>query len=457
MTATYYSYDFADQVQPVELDSYYWLNGQRLSRAFCRALRASLADLLDIVMAVYAADRRSPRSFKGAAAGHRRISVRIGVRNPGLWSAGGMAERLHDLLYWLSEDEWSLHFVQRLAAPSAAESENFLFQMPPRDPVTVSLFSGGLDSLAGLAAHAPEGSGGSRVLVSGYTNNRLRHQQRAQVDLVRAAWGHSEAFEHTPEVHHVAVPFGIRKPIGHQEEKSQRTRSLVFLTLGVVTALQGGADTLWVYENGVGALNLPMNETQLGMDNSRGVHPRSLVLAEDLVSMALEQSVRIRNPFLFSTKAQMCKALTDSGFADAVSYTVSCDGFPQRMHNQPSQCGRCTSCILRRQSLQASGLAQHDQGYRYDVLRPQTIRDECHLYDFEAMRGQVHKIGRCLATDDPWRSLCASFPELARTHAELVVRGGLGDRTSIGDGMVDLYRSYAWEWGWSIDALIQAA
>ena len=457
MTATYYSYDFADQVQPVELDSYYWLNGQRLSRAFCRALHAKLADLLDIVMAVYAADRRSPRSFKGAAAGHRRISVRIGVRNPGLWSAAGMAERLHDLLYWLSEDEWSPHFVQRLAAPSAAESENFLFQMPPRGPVTVSLFSGGLDSLAGLAAHAPEGFGGSRVLVSGYTNNRLRHQQRSQVDLVRAAWGHSEAFEHTAEVHHVAVPFGIRKPIGHQEEKSQRTRSLVFLTLGVVTALQGGADTLWVYENGVGALNLPMNETQLGMDNSRGVHPRTLVLAEDLVSMALEQSVRIRNPFLFSTKAQMCKALTDSGFADAVSFTVSCDGFPQRMHNQPSQCGRCTSCILRRQSLQASGLAQHDQGYRYDVLRPQTIRGKCHLYDFEAMRGQVHKIGRCLATDDPWRSLCASFPELARTHAELVARGGLGDRTSIGDGMVDLYRNYAWEWGWSIDALIQAA
>ena len=457
MTATHYSYDFADQVQPVELDSYYWLNGQRLSRAFCRALRASLADLLDVVMAVYAADRRSTRNFKGAAAGHRRISVRIGVRNPELWSAAEMVERLQDLLYWLSEDEWSLHFVQRLAAPSPAESENFLFQMAPRDPVTVSLFSGGLDSLAGLASHAPEGSGGSRVLVSGYTNNRLRHQQRSQVDLVRAAWGHAESFEHTPEVHHVAVPFGIRKPVGHQEEKSQRTRSLVFLTLGVVTALQGGADTLWVYENGVGALNLPMNETQLGVDNSRGVHPRSLVLAEDLISMALEQPVRIRNPFLFSTKAQMCKALTDCGFADAISYTVSCDGFPQRMHNQPSQCGRCTSCILRRQSLQASGLARHDHGYRYDVLRPQTIRDERHLYDFEAMRGQVHKIGRCLATEDPWRSLCASFPELARTHAELVVREGFGDRECFGDRMVDLYRSYAWEWGWSIDALIQAA
>ena len=80
----------------MELDSYYWLNGQRLSRAFCRALRASLADLLDVVMAVYAADRRSPRNFKGAAAGHRRISARIGVRNPGLWSAAEVVEKLQE-------------------------------------------------------------------------------------------------------------------------------------------------------------------------------------------------------------------------------------------------------------------------------------------------------------------------------------------------------------------------
>ena len=48
------SFDFTGNVQPVELEPIYWLDGQRLSRAFCQALPASLADLLDIVMAVYA-------------------------------------------------------------------------------------------------------------------------------------------------------------------------------------------------------------------------------------------------------------------------------------------------------------------------------------------------------------------------------------------------------------------
>ena len=130
---------------------------------------------------------------------------------------------------------------------------------------------------------------------------------------------------------HVAVPFGIRKPRGYREEPSQRTRALVFLVLGIATALQAGTDTLWVYENGIGALNLPLNETQLGIDNYRGVHPRFLMLAQDFLSLALDQPMHIRNPFQFSTKAQMCKSLVGSGIAEAVSHTVSCDGFPQRI------------------------------------------------------------------------------------------------------------------------------
>ena len=457
MSPTLYSYDFTADVQPVELDSFYWLDGQRLSRAFCRALPANLADLLDVVMALYAADRRSRRDFRGAAAGQRSISVRVGVRNPGLWATTGVAHQLEELLHWLTEDEWFFEFPTRHSVPSSAEFERFLFELPPDPPVTVSLFSGGLDSLAGLAARAQEDSGGSTVLVSGYTHSRLAHQQRLQVDLMRSGWWRDGLPKGPTQIRHVAVPFGIRKPLGHREEKGQRTRALVFLTLGAVTALQARTDTLWVYENGVGALNLPLNETQLGIDNYRGVHPRSLILAEDFFSLVLEQSVHIRNPFLFSTKAQMCKALTSSGFADAVSHTVSCDGFPQRVRNQHSQCGHCTSCILRRQSLQASGLEQYDRGYRYDVLSHGKTFREDYLYDLEAMCGQVHKINLCLASGDPWLSLCTSFPELARTHAQLVARRSVESHSELSDRFVELYRTYVWEWGWSIEALRRAA
>ena len=451
MTPTPHSFDYTENVHPVELEPVYWLDGQRLSRAFCHALPSGLADLLDIAMAVYAADRRSRRDYKRMASGQRGIYVRVGVRNPELWAGREIAFKLEELLYWMSGDEWSLEFAERQTAPSTAESDRFLFRLPPEPPVTVSLFSGGLDSLAGLVASSENVSARSRLLVSGYTHNRLAHQQRLQVEAIRSSWRSEGLFNEAACLRHVAVPFGIRKPHGYREEPSQRTRALVFLVLGVVTALQADTDALWVYENGVGALNLPLNETQLGIDNYRGVHPRSLILAQEFLSLALNRSIHIRNPFLFATKAQMCKPLASSRIANAVSHTVSCDGFPQRLRNQPSQCGRCTSCILRRQSLKASGLERFDRGYRYDVLNSQAKLAGRHLYDLEAMRGQVHKIGQCLDSENPWLSLCASFPELARTHAELVSRNLTSKSEKISRLFVELYRKFVWEWGWFIE------
>ena len=56
-------------------------------------------------------------------------------------------ERLQLLLYWLTQDEWSLIFQTRKPRPRLAELEQFLFADPAEAPATVSLFSGGLDSL----------------------------------------------------------------------------------------------------------------------------------------------------------------------------------------------------------------------------------------------------------------------------------------------------------------------
>ena len=78
------------------------------------------------------------------------------------------------------------------------------------------------------------------------------------------------------DVWHVQLPFGINAEGRGQEDKGQRTRALLFLALGIATVLQAEADTLWVFENGVGALNLPLNATQLGVDNYRGVHPKPI-------------------------------------------------------------------------------------------------------------------------------------------------------------------------------------
>ena len=154
MSRSDYEHNFANHTGSVARSGSYWINSERLSRTFCRPLSSGMADLLDVVMSVYAADRMSPRDFKGTATGQRNIRVQVGVRNPRFWNSVEMTEHLQNLLYWLSEDEWSFQFIKRESDPSLAESKRFLFPLPPDQPVTVSLFSGGLDSIAGFANHS---------------------------------------------------------------------------------------------------------------------------------------------------------------------------------------------------------------------------------------------------------------------------------------------------------------
>ena len=77
MSATPYSYDFNVHNRAVGLESTCWLNSRRLSHPFGQMLPASAADLLDLALAIYAADRSSPRDFKRGHTGQRRIDVRV--------------------------------------------------------------------------------------------------------------------------------------------------------------------------------------------------------------------------------------------------------------------------------------------------------------------------------------------------------------------------------------------
>ena len=301
MNLKQYEYDFTDHAQPVGLGDNFWIKGEPMALAFCHAIPERMADLLEVAMSVYAADRRSLRDYGGPNTGHRRIHIRLGVRDPGLWSRPDMDDQLSDYLCWLSDDDWSFDFVKRDAPSTAAESDQFLFSLPPEHPARVSLFSGGLDSLAGLAYHANEDPVASYILVSGWTNDRLADKQRRQVSLLKTVWRNSPVQGHSPEMRHVAVPFGIDGVKGTREEKSQRTRAFAFLAFGVATALQARLNTLWVYENGIGAMNLPLNAAQIGVDNYRGVHPRSLKMAEGLFNLPWN------NRFTFKTDSSFIR------------------------------------------------------------------------------------------------------------------------------------------------------
>lgn len=230
-------------------------------------------------------------------------------------------------------------------------------------------------------------------------------------------------------------------------ERSQRARGFLFHSLGLVGALMAGASEVLVYENGVGSINLPLSEAQLGAQSTRATHPVALYRLERFFCSLLGQRIHLRLPFLFLTKGQMCEKLRESPFRSLALQTISCDGFPQRQKG-PEQCGVCTSCLLRRESLWAAGFGEDRREglYRHDVLGDVSAIPGDNLAPLWDMLSQVSRLERALFSATPWQSLAIEFPELQEIRDTLTDWHGSYTRSSIEERLVDLYTQYCMEW-----------
>lgn len=362
--------------EPVDDDTRYFVDEQPLTEALSRYVSREQADLLDVAVAVYLADRLAKRtagSRKTPGEHHwqRTMHVRIPVRNLSRWHDAAMQEALRRALGFLTDDDWQIEFAQR--PPSAArvsEGVQFLFAEPIEQPARVALFSGGLDSLAGLArdleADRCDNASHTIVLVSANTNPRILPLQRCLIQELRQRTDRKIIW--------TVGQFGLRRRKRRQyeqEERTQRTRGFAFTALGAVAALACDASSLALYENGVGAINLPYTEWQLGAQSTRAMHPTFLAFMQRVVELACGKPLTLDLRALTNTKGELCQALAASQLVALSARTISCDGFPQRTEGA-KQCGTCTSCLFRRQALLVAGVADDERsefGYRTDVYR----------------------------------------------------------------------------------------
>ena len=440
-----HSHDSNKGIGESTLATEFYVNDETISNSFGCALAPLYADWTDVALAVYLADRLSPRR-DAKKPGHgfqwaRCIQLKIPVRLPEVWTQPAVGDALAKALRFFTDDDWDIEFQARRGRARISESQQFLFSSPLASPLRVALLSGGLDSFAGAAGFLADLADHSFVFVSGVTNPRHWSAQRRQVRTLRGLSGR--------ELCHVAVPFGGRwrgRSRGQHEERSQRTRGFLFLTLGAVTALSAGTSELYIHENGVGAINLPYNATQVGTFNSRNVHPLSLLLMEELASALTGRSFVFQNPCLYTTKAQMCRHRAVHEIATHIHTTFSCDGFPIQSKGRP-QCGSCTSCLLRRVSLEAAGLSAYDPSSEYvrDLASPSFEATENQPYGLKAMEWQVRKISQRLRSSDPWHSLIAEFPSLQTIAIGVAIRIDGGEK-EVQRLLLQLYANYVSEW-----------
>jgi 7-cyano-7-deazaguanine synthase in queuosine biosynthesis len=433
----------AETDDSLSLPQEYFINDERISDSFCRILDPLFADWIDVALAVYLADRFALRRDRtkpyNSLQWGRIIHAKVSVRRPEIWTHPQVFDRLGKLLRFLTEDEWHLEFDPCPGQKRVSESNSFLFQMPSYERARVALFSGGLDSFAGAVQQLADFPDHSFVFVSGTTNARQQSGQEFQFCAITRALDRL--------IQHVVVPYGLKNTLyDRAEELSQRTRGFLFLSLGAITSLAAGARELYVYENGVGAINLPYDASQSIISNARAVNPIALLRMGDFITHLTGLPFRIENPFLYKTKAEMCRHPEVQRLAKYILQTFSCDGFPVRVKSKP-QCGICTSCLLRRHSLESAGLTAFDpaDAYLRDLLSTSFRGKARRLRALRAMEWQAQRIRMQLGKPDPWRALTLEFPLLRQVATEMCVLGG-ETQADVQAKLLKLYSTYVDEW-----------
>lgn len=391
-----------------------------------KAISPLLADLIDIAAAIHMADRFS----KSCGNMPRRILLRLPLRKQEVFNRSYIYKKLQDILYWFTEDNWFFDFLPYAEHGRSAQINTQLpLSQDTGYPTHVALWSGGLDSFAGVYQQLLREDTTHYTLFGTGSNNMIFHTQKHTAEAIE------KKFPKRTKL--VQLPFRLKDRNSRMKKSScARSRGFIFILLGAICACQEGQNTLYIYENGIGAINLPFRKSEVGLDHSRSVHPLSLYYMGELLSSILEKPFLFENPFLFWTKAQMCKEPLQAGLAKAVFSTISCD---RRHRKQPIQCGYCSSCILRRQSIAVHGISDQT-GYQImkETGRPRRPDDSTHYY---AMLEQVNTMRVLLSADDNWQRMSQYY----RSLVDIVEK--VGEHQAVTkDHILRLYQNYVCEW-----------
>ncbi len=302
------------------------------------------ADLLVLAAHVHAADTRLSRSSESQDAWTREIRLVVPVSDPVRWAAA--APILVRALNFLTGDRWVVGFRKRPKAfktivPAVPPS----LLPPPFDGV--SLFSGGLDSLIG-AIDTLERKG-TPLLVSHAGEGLVSKSQERCFDGLKAAYPGS-AFSRL----RVWMSFDAGLFDDVASEDTTRGRSFLFFSLGVTAgAALAGPFVLKVPENGLIALNVPLDRLRLGALSTRTTHPFYIARWNEML-VALGIAGRIENPYWDKTKGEMVAGCVNpSLLAKLAPASLSCSSPSKgRWTKQPQgHCGFCLPCLIRRASL----------------------------------------------------------------------------------------------------------
>jgi hypothetical protein len=340
-------------------------------------------DLVVLAALVNAGDTRVSRKLNAQDGWTREIDLYVPVSAAAAWTARtGLIE---SMLRFLSGDRWRVFFRDR------TKRTRTLAVAPKRlaiDGLTkVGLLSGGLDSLIGAVDLL---NGSERPLfVSHYWDSETAKAQAYILDRLENRFS-KEAFKSL----RVRLGFDKHHLATGETENTQRGRSFLFYSLATLAASAiVGRPTVDIPENGLIALNVPLDPLRFGALSTRTAHPHFIANMQRLID-ALALDVELNNPYRHMTKGEMVANCADKLFLQKiVANSMSCSSPAKARYKKlsPRHCGYCVPCLIRRASLEV-GLDGDDET----------------LYTVEDLKGHI------LASDQPEGEHVRSFQLMAK-------------------------------------------
>lgn len=324
-------------------------------------LSSRMMDLLRLASTIYMVDRMVKRNRRQSGKWARHLKCSLAVRDMDFWTSASVSELVKDSAEFVSGDQWEFDIV-----PDATEFE-YQWQRPlpgqfvgaPR----VCLYSGGLDSAAGLVRRLSEGTCRQIIPVT------IRHRTDLGSIVSEQIASIAQAFD--AEIRPVTVPFEMKTPkkVVGNEETSQRARAFLFISVGGVVASAAGSSVLEMYESGIGAINAPLLAGMEGSQATRSAHPTFLKMMSGLLAEVSGRSIDVQLPFQPLTKSEVVRSLSQKSLRDVAHASASCVAYPLRQASAKS-CGLCPACIFRRVALHEAGIEEPSSVYHFDLLDP---------------------------------------------------------------------------------------
>lgn len=326
-----------------------------------------ILDFLYIAAMVFCADRqvnRGERTSLSNDAWARSFEFHIPVLDINFWENESLQKALSDALCFMTGDR-SYSFVFEKSVLGLLPKEEYkqlaIFnketdRIGGSENVDVMLFSGGLDSLAGVVERLNTVLDKKLLIVSHRANNSVTHTQKNVIKYLNEKYPNR------------LIDYGFqcnnRRMVS--KEETQRTRMFLFSTIAFSICHSIGKQKFYIYENGITSINLPIQTDVINARASRTTHPMTLGLMNKIFRF-FDDGFCVEAPYFNKTKEDIVKKISDFGEKNLIASAVSCSSTRNKPGMAP-HCGCCSQCIDRRFAMYAAHLEEIDATYAHNFI-----------------------------------------------------------------------------------------